>query len=1653
MPVLTTSGTLDMTTLSRDLLVQTLANGTVRTATSTQYVVEYHINGYTVRHVFEGTGFVYPAGGGVPTGGTISSYSILDFSNDPVLALTGLTLTFSQLNAALAASDPQVFTNLIFGANDIITGGDDVGPGNILNGHGGDDQITGGTAGDTLSGGAGNDTINGGDESVSDHPAPSYDGIDGGDGDDVLSGGSGNDVIVGGSGSDQINGDAGNDYLLGHGGTITTVLTSVAYTPPYQNYATYLDVRNHLPSDRLIDDGVADTLNGGDGDDTIVAGLFDVVDGGFGNDHLDLTFIGRSSGLTLDMTGGLAALGAASGGSFTNVERITVRGSNHADVMTGSAGVETLFGGAGADTINGGDGNDVLIGATYAHNQLVGALAGHHFDDGAVDTLSGGEGNDTIVIGLGDSANGGGGTDILHLTLGALTHGVNLDLTVGDLWATLAAASGGSITGFETLSYLATTDFDDTVRLNGTGSFYLHGGNDTFHGDSGSQFVGGELGNDTIYTYGGNDRIWGGAGDDIVYAGDGSDYIYGDLDNNAGASSPTAGNDYLDGGAGNDFLYGGGGDDIIVTGAGADQGEGGDGFDTLDYSSSTSAISMWVETAYGPYNVPYTLWVGGGDALWDRFSGIERVVGTAFNDVMTDILDAVGGAGDDTLKITYSSGRLDGGDGNDILTAAMGNDTLLGGAGDDLLFGGSGNDLIDGGEGNDTLSYGEFYSIGAGMVVDLRLTGPQAPRSPGEHPAQSGGQDTLISVENLNGTNGGDTFHGNDEANILRGGLNGNASSVYPDGTVVPSYFDDLYGHGGDDQLFGDWADEQTAGTVYDGAMDRLYGGEGNDLAHGGAGNDKVYGEAGDDRLFGDGGNDEIFGGDGADLLTGGVGNDVLDGGDGRDTAVFSGARSAYTISTTNGVTTVNGPDGVDRLTNIERLQFSDGAFDLAGNRLPNEINGTPNADTLSGGAGADMILAGDGDDLITGGPGSDIIDGGAGVDTAIFAIGPVPYTVTVSNDVVTVVSGEGTDTLTNVERLRFGNIELAVSALGGGTALIGTTTGETLTGGAGDDLLVGLAGNDILNGGAGSDTANYANASAGVTARIDLQTASNDGDGGSDTFTSIENLTGSAFNDLLIGNGAANVLIGGAGRDVILGGGGDDIISGGADVPNELYGGAGNDTYIVENRSDSIFENAGEGIDTVLTDVSQINLAANIENLTYTGAGTFTGVGNAVNNIITGGTGRDVLLGLGGDDILIGGSGAANELYGGAGNDTYVLDVADSIIEGVGDGVDTVQLRGLRNYTLGSNVENGTVVGAGDFMLNGNALDNVLTGGDGNDTLQGGAGNDTLNGGAGIDTITYILSTAGVTARLDLGRATNDGLGGTDTFTGFENLTGSNLRDTLMGNAGNNVIDGAIGNDVLLGFDGDDILIGGSGGGVNEMYGGRGDDLYIVDAADTLIELAGEGIDTVQTTMGNFTLKANIEHLTYVGPGNFGGTGNAENNTITGGAGHDTLAGLGGDDLLIGGAGNDLALLQGVRANYSFTQIEGGWRVVDSVAGRDGTDVLQGIESVRFANGEVLVLSSLIPPAPAAAPEVMALLSDKTLFDDAFVLPALDDDALVLPGLAVDKGWADLPQVLPTADALFAEDAVLDTVAPSHVLFHGHADGADPVWVRDWLV
>jgi Ca2+-binding RTX toxin-like protein len=136
---------------------------------------------------------------------------------------------------------------------------------------------------------------------------------------------------------------------------------------------------------------------------------------------------------------------------------------------------------------------------------------------------------------------------------------------------------------------------------------------------------------------------------------------------------------------------------------------------------------------------------------------------------------------------------------------------------------------------------------------------------------------------------------------------------------------------------------------------------------------------------------------------------------------------------------------------------------------------------------------------------------------------------------------------------------------------------------------------------------------------------------------------------------------------------------------------------------------------------------------------------------------------------------------------------------------------------------------------------------------------------------------------------------------------------DTLEGTAGDETLEGGPGKDALFGLAGNDTLDG--GGGADKLRGGPGDDVYKVDdAKDKLKENAGEGTDTVLTTLTSYTLPKNIENLSYTdadfgspGSESFTGIGNKSGNIITGGTGPDNLSGLGGDDTLNGKAGADI--------------------------------------------------------------------------------------------------------------------------------------------------
>ena len=494
---------------------------------------------------------------------------------------------------------------------------------------------------------------------------------------------------------------------------------------------------------------------------------------------------------------------------------------------------------------------------------------------------------------------------------------------------------------------------------------------------------------------------------------------------------------------------------------------------------------------------------------------------------------------------------------------------------------------------------------------------------------------------------------------------------------------------------------------------------------------------------------------------------------------------------------------------------------------------------------------------------------------------------------------------------------DVLTGRLEGGT-IWGEAGADTLYGSSNADILIGGSGADQLIGGAGTDTADYATSAAGVT--ISLQTGNAvGGDAAGDTFSSVENLTGSALADYLKGNLGANRLDGGDGDDMLEGGAGADT----------LIGGAGSDTarYVASSAGVTISLLTGNAVGG---DAGGDSLSG-VENLIGSNFADFL-KGNAAANVLAGGVGADRLEGYNGDDTLAGGAGA-DVLNGDAGSDT-----ADYSTSSAGVTISLVTGNAAGGDAAGdtfSSIENLIGSNFADF-LKGDAAANVLTGGvgadrldgySGDDTLAGGAGADTLNGDAGSDTANYSTSSAGVTISLATGNAVGGDAAG-DTFSSIENLTGSAFADYLKGDAAANRLDGGSSADRLEGGSGDDSLEGGAG--VDALVGGAG-----TDTADYAKSSAGV---TISLTTGN-TLGGDAAGDTFFGIESLTGSafadylkGDAGANRLIGNAGADRLEGMAGDDVLTGGAGSD---------RFIFANGVGDDRITDFAAGAGSQDLI----------------------------------------------------------------------------------------------------------------
>ncbi|WP_047933800.1 peroxidase family protein [Pseudomonas putida] len=1090
------------------------------------------------------------------------------------------------------------------------------------------------------------------------------------------------------------------------------------------------------------------------------------------------------------------------------------------------------------------------------------------------------------------------------------------------------------------------------------------------------------VGPDTNYIrYAGDQHIvlGGTNGDDILVSSEGDDTVWGD-----------GGNDRIEGGDGNDQLRGGAGDDIISDMGGDDNIQGGDGNDVLHGGNGINLIIGGFGNDFIVTGEDASEAIGG--------QGNDFILGSKANE------QDMGNEGDDWIEKGTSDGapgdNFDplGNDpiiGNDVFIGGNENDKFNGEGGDDIMVGSLGfGDRYIGGSGYD---WATFKGLAQGVTVDFSDRFFDVPPVPGS------GASALVRfdiMEGLSGSAHGDFLRGDSEtsATLPTNGANG---SVLTNISLINGLSSLL----------------AAGATFYDGG-NIILGGSGSDLIEGRGGDDILDGDKWLNvrisvRANSDGTGPEIASYDSMEpmvpLMLNGTYNpgqlvivrEILNGTDSYDTAVYSGVASDYSVVVDGNsvivTDSVAGRDGVDRLTGIERLQFSDSSqasgvgtavnagptgslviLDAAtGVRDDTPVSGqllrvTPLAvhdadnvsatnltgaitgpvayywqvETLPGsGVYEDITFVAAGEVSRAVGTTYRVTDDVAGLNIRVRAVyqdtkgtleivdsapnnaptaGPTVTGLLVQNQTLTAnpativdadglsnprftfqwqsnrgtgwvdIAGAINSTFLLTQNQVGQNMRVVVSYVDDfgvqesiasdildpvanvndaptGAVLISDTTpdqGQTLTA-----LTGSIADLDGLGAfsfqwqqNIGGTFSNIAGATAATftpgfeqgNRQLRVVVSYTDAFGTLETLTSAataavvppagvvlvgtagaNTLTGGAGNDTLSGLGGNDVLNGLGGADQLFGGDGNDILNGGNDPDSldggagndtlngglgadAMVGGAGNDTFVVDNLGDTVSEALNGGVDLVQTTLASYTLGANVENLTFTGAGNFTGTGNTLANTITGGAGNDLLDGGAGIDRLV----------GGLGDDTYVVDNAgDVVVEATAAGTDTVRATAA-SYTLGANVENLTYIGAGNFTGTGNGLANVITGAAGNDTLNGDGGNDQLLGGLGTDTLN--------------GGAGDDTL---DGGAGNDSLFGDTGNDNLQGGAGDDNLDGGNGVDVLQGGDGNDTLFGGVGN--DTLQGGAGND-FLNGAAGNDTVVGGAGDDTMMASDGN---------------------------------------------------------------------------------------------------------------------------------------------------------------------------------------------------------
>lgn len=1485
-----------------------------------------------------------------------------------------------------------------------------------LDGGDGIDQLYGRGGADTLIGGLGDDTLYG-DDSSTPVAAQLGDHIDGGEGNDILGGAGGADTLIGGAGNDYLYGEfsdtpasaAGDDHLEGGDGD-DTLLGEGGNDTLLGGAGT--DILSGGSGDDYFETGSGnDTLFGGAGNDTFVisadAGNVQIVD----NEGVN-TVIYQGAGSASDFDVGFS-------GNWTLIYTspttyIAVQG----DAATALGAIQLQ------------DGTS-LSADSVLHAYQPGSVGTDHsislLNGVAASEISATRWNDDLVLSYGGTQSDWVGLSSLQ------ARGVGARLVPGEQYGLSAGTKALVLINWyqaDPASYVnhlldGASNSTDLLPIASAASVMRAGG-------SGDDVVDGTAAAETLLGFAGSDVLGGGAGDDtyVFNTGDGADLIEDSAGANDvvrfGSGITVANLAVSESNEGLRVVVGAAGQGDAVTIANWSQGGGQsiDGFVFADGATLDRAQIDALNTGnHSPrvtgaltnqnirvgqtfsYVVPQGVFSDSdvGDTLtyfayqsdWSllpawltfdaqsrTFSGVPTSGSTGTSSISLFGVDVGGLWNTVTFDVRVTSAMvLTGTASSEILSAPNdGNDyEIYGLAGDDALHGNGGNDLLVGGAGNDFLwgrGGNDIYAYQRGDGNDSINASDDA----------VGTVDTLrfgtgIAVEDV-------VFGANYGGDLVIRFRNADGSISATDSIRVQSSIGqaDSYQQSSNYRIERfEFADGRVLTSSEVTALATATATDQDDWIIGTASADVLSGAQGRDHVFGAEGDDTLIGGAGDDLLEGGIGSDtyVYNIGDGKD--VISSVRDAAPSSTdaivfgagilpsdvsvgrhlANSIidylfisVNAGGLSGSVELSKglatygselLDEIRFADGtvwtradinAASLIGGSAGESIDGYASNDVMRGNGGNDVLRGLAGNDSIFGGDGSDFLGGDDGDDELIGGSGNDQLSGGLGNDIYRFGAAQGFDEIADTSGINRILLDAGIAPAAvtvyrtSSTSALGWISSATT-----DDLVL------VVNG--GSDQLRVLDYYAGQTPRPIDQVVFADG---------------TVWDGSAIDSRAVNI----------------------AGTANTFTGTTSNNSYTVDHPNDVINEPANGGTDSVSANVS-FTLPTNVENLTLTGPLNINGTGNTSANTITGNSLDNVLDGRAGADNLFGGAGndtfafyddnATDAFNGGQGDDSYYIGIEgtstngyanDSVSEAANEGFDTIYTSAWA-ITLSANVESvvfrpvaGSWSGSlSQFTILGNGLDNYIDA-SANNAPTNPQLNFIIDGGVGADTMIAVTGRVNRilvdnTGDVVLGADADDTVVASVSYT----LGGQTRTLELSGSA---AISGT-------GNSGANLLNGATNSGANTLAGLSGDDEYVIDVGDVVVEAADGGTDTVRVTFvrpgsnsHQLDQYANLENLTALdGAGAATLVGSSASNRLAGNAYANVLNGGAGDDTLTGGAGDDsYVVFNGISGND----------VISDTSGSDTIEIaaanLQPGQLDIARSGDDLVISTSSDPSSA---------------------------------------------------------------------------------------